>query len=364
MNRQQSGIIETLKARVYLDPEVMRIEQQNIFATSWQYAGHTEKLAKAGDFIVVEIAGESIIVIREDADTINAFYNLCPHRSARLLHGEGCKKRFSCPYHAWTFNPRGELISAPNANHVPGFEVSNYSLKFCRVEVQHGLVFVNLDDSATALAEQAPELLADLRRYVPNMPELTFVHRTEALLAANWKVGIENYAECYHCEFIHKSLASSVLDFDSYSIETFARSQKHHSGSQQGDARAYQFDDLQASEFVAWWLWPNFSFQSYPGGRAHLWKWTPVDVNHTRLTVDWYFPSKEMAQWETELIRHHAATTFREDQEIIASVQLGLGSRACQPGPLMIDEAKSVLSEHAVAAIQQLWRDAMGVEYE
>ncbi len=364
MNRQQSGIIETLKARVYLDPEVMRIEQQNIFATSWQYAGHTEKLAKPGDFIVAEIAGESIIVIREDADTINAFYNLCPHRSARLLHGEGCKKRFSCPYHAWTFNPRGELISAPNADHVPGFEISNYSLKPCRVEVQHGLVFVNLDDSATALAEQAPELLADLRRYVPNMPELTFVHRTEALLAANWKVGIENYAECYHCEMIHKSLASSVLDFDSYSIETFQRSQKHHSGSQQGDARAYQFDDLEATEFVAWWLWPNFSFQSYPGGRAHLWKWTPVDVNHTRLTVDWYFPSKEMAQWETELIRHHAATTFREDQEIIASVQLGLGSRACEPGPLMIDDEKSVLSEHAVAAIQQLWRDAMGVEYE
>ena len=160
------------------------------------------------------------------------------------------------------------------------------------------------------------------------------------------------------------SKLESVLDFESYSIETFARSQKHHSGSQQGDARAYQFDDLSATEFVAWWLWPNFAFQSYPGGRAHLWKWTPVDVAHTHLTVDWYFPNKDLAEWESELIRHHAATTFQEDQNIIASVQLGLGSRACQPGPLMIDDAKSVLSEHAVAAIQQLWRDAMGVEYE
>jgi hypothetical protein len=53
-----------------------------------------------------------------------------------------------------------------------------------------------------------------------------------------------------------------------------------------------------------------------------------------------------------------------EQQDIFASVQLGLGSRACQPGPLMIDDEKSVLSEHAVAAIKQLWRDAMGVEYE
>ena len=364
MGRQQSTIIETLEPEVYIDPQFLAREQQRIFAVTWQYAGHVEKLNKPGAFFVCEIAGESIIVMRENGATISAFYNVCPHRCARLLQGEGCKKRFTCPYHAWTFNSHGDLISAPNADQVCGFDVANYALRSCRVEVLHGLVFVNLDDSATPLAQQVPELLSDLEAYAPNMPQLTFVHRTGAMLAANWKVGIENYAECYHCEFIHQALASSVLDFKSYKIETYECSQKHHSGSQAGDDRAYRFDDESATDFVAWWLWPNFAFQSYPGGRAHVWKWTPVDAGHTQLTVDWYFPSRDMADWEQELIRHHVATTFREDQDIIASVQLGLGSRASRPGPLMIDAQESVLSEHGVAAIQQLWRDAMGVENE
>ena len=71
-------------------------------------------------------------------------------------------------------------------------------------------------------------------------------------------------------------------------------------------------------------------------------------------------PSTDLEPWEQELIDHHATTTFAEDIPIIERVQQGLGSRGYEPGPLMIDSEKSQYSEHAVAAIQQLWRDAMG----
>ncbi len=364
MSKQQAVLIEALTAQAYVDPEIFVIEQNLIFASTWQYACHIEKLARPGDYIVCEIATESIIVIRENTTTINAFYNVCPHRASRLLEAEGCKKRFACPYHAWTFNTHGELISAPNAQNVAGFDISNYALKACRVEVMHGLVFVNLDDIAKPLKEQAPELLIDLEAYAPNLPELTFVHRTEALLECNWKVAVENYSECYHCELIHKELTKGVLDMNSYQIRVFERSQKHLSDSQSGESRVYQFKDSNATDFVAWWLWPNFSFQSYPGGRVHCWNWTPLDIDHTHLTVDWYFPSTDMADWEREMIRHHAATTFSEDSAVMAQVQQGLSSRAYDTGPLMIDAEKSRYSEHAVAAIQQLWRDAMGAGYE
>ncbi len=364
MSKQQAALIQSLSARAYVDPEILKAEQNLIFASTWQYACHVEKLGQPGDYMVCEIATESIILIRENDTTINAFYNVCPHRASRLLEAEGCKKRFACPYHAWTFNTRGELISAPNAQNVAGFELSNYRLKACRVELVHGLVFVNLDDAATSLKQLAPEMLVDLEAYAPNLPALTFVHRTEALLDCNWKVAIENYSECYHCELIHKELTRGVLDMSSYSIQNFAQSQKHLSGSQSGEKRVYEFDDASATDFVAWWLWPNFSFQSYPGGRMHCWKWTPLAVDRTHLTVDWYFPSPELAAWEREMIRHHAATTFSEDSSVMALVQQGLSSRAYESGPLMIDAEKSQYSEHAVAAIQQLWRDAMGADYE
>lgn len=364
MGKQQPALIQALSAQAYIDPRIFAEEQNLIFARSWQYACHVEKLRKAGDFVVCEIAEESLILIRENEETINALYNVCVHRAARLLEGEGCKKRISCPYHGWTYNLRGELISAPNAKNVCGFDLANYRLPRCQVELVHGLVFVNLDSSAPSLRQQNPEFVADLEGYAPDLPALTFVHRTEAHMRANWKVGIENYAECYHCELIHRELVSSVLDFDSYRIEAFASSQRHLSRPQRGDVRAYEFDETSETEFVAWWLWPNFSFQSYPGGRAHVWKWTPLDVDHTHLTVDWFFPSLEMADWEREMIRHHAATTFAEDLAIIDSVQQGLGSRGYRVGPLMVDQEKSRYSEHAVAAIQQLWRQAMETDHE
>ena len=364
MNQPPAMLTRALPAAAYIDGDVFRREQDRIFARSWQFACHVEKLRHSGDFIVCEVAGESLIVIRENDDSINAFYNVCPHRAARLLDGEGCKQRFSCPYHAWTYNTRGELVAAPNAGDVPGFDVGHYGLVSCLVEVVNGLVFVNLADDAGPLQAQVPGLIDDLKFYAPDLPALTFVHRTEAHMQANWKVAIENYAECYHCELIHKELVGGVLDFDSYSIEVIGKAQKHLSRPQSGTARAYDFDESTDSEFVAWWMWPNFSFQSYPGGRVHVWKWTPIDANRTHLTVDWFFPCKEMADWERELIDHHARTTFAEDLAVINLVQQGLGSRSYQPGPLMIDRENSRYSEHAVAAIQQLWRDAMGDAFE
>ena len=364
MSQQQAVLIEPLDAENYFEPEVFRREQSRIFARHWQYVCHVEKLVKAGDYVIRDIAGVSLIIMREDARTINAFYNVCAHRAARMLEEEGCKKRFSCPYHAWSYNTSGELICAPNAENVPGFDIAAYRLKPVLVEEIHGLVFVNLDLEARPLSAQIPELIFDLRHYAPNLPKLTFVHRTETYLKANWKIAIENYAECYHCELIHKGLVTGVLDFDTYRIDVIGRTQKHFSRAQLGESRAFEFDEAAQAEFVAWWLWPNFSFQSYPGGRVHVWQWTAVDAENTHLTVDWFFPSKQLASWEKLLIEHHAANTFQEDQAVINSVHLGMKSPGYQPGPLMIDDEKSRYSEHAVAAIQQWWREDMQVSEE
>ncbi len=127
------------------------------------------------------------------------------------------------------------------------------------------------------------------------------------------KVAVENFSECYHCELLHRDVVEGVVDPASYRIRVFQHSQKHVSRARTGEARAYDYDTAGGGEFVAWWLWPNFAFQSYPGGRVHFWKWTPLDVGTTRVTVDWYFPDTELADWEQRLIEHHASLTFAED---------------------------------------------------
>ena len=81
-----------------------------------------------------------------------------------------------------------------------------------------------------------------------------------------------------------------------------------------------------AQEFGAWWLWPSFAFQSYPGGAVHIWAWTPIDVGNTHIAVDWFFPSADLKDWERELVRHDATTTFAEDIPLVESAQNGLAS--------------------------------------
>lgn len=353
----------TLSARNYTDPAIYETEKNRVFSTTWQYAGHIEKLRKTGDYFVCDVAGQSLIIIRNKAGEIAAFHNVCPHRAARLLSGEGCKKRFACRNHAWTFDTDGRLVSAPNASKVNGFETGNYRLKSCATEVLHGLVFVNLAVDPKPLAQLADGLEQELRDHAPNLPELHFVHRTEATIAANWKVLIENYSECYHCLLNHKGFVNGVVDPASYRISVHGLWQKHSSQSRTGEARVYHYEEqarAHSNEFGAWYLWPNFAFQSYPGGAVHVWSWTALDTATTRVTVDWYFPGSDLKDWEKELIRHHAATTFAEDLPLVESMQQGFSSGVYDPGPLMIDDEQSVLSEHAVAALQNLWREAMG----
>lgn len=339
-------------------PGSIRPERDRIFARTWQYVCHVEKLRNVGDFVTATVADESLIVLRGEDGKARALHNVCAHRAARIASGEGCCKRFSCPYHGWTYDLSGHLIAAPNAAHVAGSRQQDYRLKPARAEEMHGLIFVTLDPDAVPLVQAADGLADELRKTAPALPDLTFVHRTEAELNCNWKVAAENYAECYHCTLVHREFTQGVIDPDSYRVRVHGLWQKHHSKSRDGVAKAYDFED-KGSGFGAWWLWPNFAFQSYPGGAVHVWRWTPLDVDRTHVAVDWYFPSTELAGWETTLIEHHASTTFAEDIPLVEAVQAELSSRAYKTGPLMIDEGHTQLSEHAVAAIQQLWRDAM-----
>lgn len=357
-----ASVRDSLPSWIYRDPAVFSAEQERIFARTWQYVGHVETLRQSGAYMVREVAGESLIVIRDKDGDIRAFFNVCSHRAMRLLKGEGCTRRIACPYHAWTYDTKGDLISAPNADNVAGFDPAGRGLKPCRVETMHGLVFVNLDPDAPALAVAAAGLEDEFKAYAPTLPDLTFVHRTEATVKANWKVSVENFSECYHCTLIHREFVNGVVDPNSYHVRVNGLWQKHLSRSRTGTTKAYDFDDSaapHANEFGAWWLWPNFAFQSYPGGAVHVWKWTAVDPETTHVAVDWYFPSADLEGWQRDLIDHHAATTFAEDLPIVEDVQQGLASRAYDRGPLMIDGAGTVLSEHGVAAIQDLWLAAM-----
>ncbi len=106
--------------------------------------------------------------------TLPAFYNVCQHRAHELLPpGTGnVGSLLVCPYHAWAYKTEGTLHGTPRSNNRHDFDKADYPLKGARLEVFLSCVFINLDDDATPLSEQAADLEADIRERVPYLDDL------------------------------------------------------------------------------------------------------------------------------------------------------------------------------------------------
>nr|MDQ6940202.1 Rieske (2Fe-2S) protein [Verrucomicrobiota bacterium] len=162
----------TLAQRYFVSPEVFGEERTAIFSKQWICVAHQSQLSSAGDYLVVEVAGESLIVARppspgysecireqggaagDQKEIIRAFYNVCRHRGTRLCeNATGHAAAIQCPYHAWTYALDGRLIGAPHMDEAAGFEKSNYSLGAVHLGIWEGFIFVNLAENPAPLEE-------------------------------------------------------------------------------------------------------------------------------------------------------------------------------------------------------------------
>ncbi|MCS5582672.1 MAG: Rieske (2Fe-2S) protein, partial [Pseudomonadales bacterium] len=128
----------------YISPEYMVQERDKLWAKTWLVAGVTQDVAEPGDFFVFELEPESIIVSRAEDGTINAFYNVCQHRGARLLlTDQGAMATYTCPYHGWVYNNDGSLCEVPEEDRFSrGVPKEGLSLQTLRVDVWAGAVWV------------------------------------------------------------------------------------------------------------------------------------------------------------------------------------------------------------------------------
>jgi len=187
---------KTLPQRYFISPEIFAEELQKIFATRWVLVGHQSQLAEPGDYFLAEVAGESLIVAKDQRSTIRAFYNVCRHRGARLCEEQSSHgAAIQCPYHAWTYALDGRLIGAPHMDETPGFNKAEYPLKPARLGLWEGFIFVNLTDSLIPLEEWFAPLAGKFSRW--NLGALRLAKRIEYDVRANWKLMFQNYSECY-----------------------------------------------------------------------------------------------------------------------------------------------------------------------
>src|SRR5215217_1208359 len=204
---------KTLPQRYFVSAEVFAQEQTEIFSRLWVCVGHQSQLANSGAYFLQAVAGEDLIVVRDQKGIVRAFYNVCRHRGTRLCEEQsGHAPAIQCPYHAWTYALDGRLIGAPHMDEAPGFDKADYPLNAVNVALWEGFVFVNLAQAPVPMEETYAPLTGKFTHW--NLPNLRSAKRTEYDVRANWKLIFENYSECYHCPGVHPML-STVSPYDS-----------------------------------------------------------------------------------------------------------------------------------------------------
>ena len=217
----------TLPSAWYLSEEVYRLEQEHIFMREWICVGREEQTPDAGSHRVLDLYGESVLLVRNADGNLRAFYNVCRHRGARLCpaeeeksdrHGERLgggvmgSRAIMCPYHAWTYSLDGELLRTPHLNVETEIDLSDYNLHPVAVASWGGFVFLHLTpENASDFHAQIEATIKQFERYP--LEELRIGHTISYEVEANWKVICENYNECYHCGPVHPELCEVVPAF-------------------------------------------------------------------------------------------------------------------------------------------------------
>lgn len=342
----------TLAGRDYASEAVYAEERERIWFGGWICIGRVEEIPTPGDYLVRDLAGESIIVTRNRDGAIRGFYNVCAHRGTKLLDGTetgDCGhvgKVIKCPYHAWSYDLDGLLVGTPNVDEDEGFERGDYPLHDIGAEAYGGFLFVNLADGAERLPlfdslAAGTESITNFERY--RMHELRVGVRIVYEVAANWKIVVENFNECLHCPTIHPELVQVVplyrfgevwdeeaRDDGNWMIEGAT------SFTKTGHSTLPKFPDLLPDDYRMYYgtyQFPNLMLNLHPdAGMAYI--ALPKGPAHTTVVSEYLFRPETItaADFAPEPVVELWDLISKQDWAVCERAQTGVSSRAYRTG--------------------------------
>ena len=344
---------ETLPGWTYGNAEFYELEKRNLVLANWQVVGHVGELRNAGDYITLDIMGERAFVIRGEDGALRAFHNVCRHRAAAVVQGDtgNCGHAVRCFYHGWTYGLDGRLKAVPGEASFPGLDKGRFGLKPLEFEVWQGFVFVRFAGSGASVAERFRPYERELAAYrIAEMEPLGA--RWQCEIAVDWKNVMDNYLEGYHVPVGHPGLFR--LFGNSYEVEVREGNVNRAVGvlrdkeSANWSERAYQrlrpapahLDAELGGSWRYYALLPNNAFDVYPEF-VDFFHIVPVAPGRARLRVRVFgLPGADRAMRAARrLIYRINGKVQREDEGLIESVQVGLGTSAYGSGYLSEKEA-------------------------
>ena len=183
----------------YTCPERFARERESLFHSLPAIVAHASELARPNSFLTRDLAGLPLLLTRDSAGAVHAFLNVCRHRGTRLVDAaSGCRRRFVCPYHAWTWDNRGTLLRVRHEEAgFPGIDKGALGLKRLGCAQAHGWIWVAAGtDAAPDIGGFLDGLAADFAWL--DAGSLKIVHEEMRERAVNWKILVEGAIESYH----------------------------------------------------------------------------------------------------------------------------------------------------------------------
>ena len=363
----------------YTDPAIFEQDLERMLFRHWFCAGHVSSLPNTGDYFLIELGRESVILCRAADATIHALLNVCRHRGSRVCvarSGTAVGGGFTCPYHAWSYGLDGRLRAAREMPH--GFRRENFGLRSLQVQVLEGLIFVSfaeqppaLDDAARALANAAG---------THGWAHSRVARRESFEIRANWKLAIENYMECYHCQPSHPEFARRhvlarpaaqavaiehaasarsaalgirISNVDGYGLRARAGQESisvfrsallegHATASPDGALLAPLMGTFRTADGSSTYfdVGPVSDFLAYPD-HGVVYRFIPRSVDRTEMEVLWLVQEDAVAGRDYDVARLTWLwqVTSIEDKLIIERNQEGVNSKYYEPGPYSLQEA-------------------------
>jgi glycine betaine catabolism A len=338
----------TLAGPEYTSESTYAEERERIWWGGWICIGRAAEISDPGDYLVRDVAGESIIVTRNKAGEVRAFYNVCAHRGTKLLDDEpACGKVgkvFKCPYHAWSYDLDGRLVGTPNVDEDEFFERADYPLHAVVAEAYAGFLFVNLSEAPgdlVASLRDGTETITSFERY--RMDELRVGARIVYEVAANWKIVVENFNECLHCPTIHPELVQVVPlyrfgevwddetgDDGNWMVEGAS------SFTKTGRSTLPPFPGLEPDDYRMYYgtyQFPNLMLNLHPdAGMAYI--ALPKGPNHTTVVSEYLFRPETIAapDFAPEPVVELWDLISRQDWAVCERAQTGVSSRSYRTG--------------------------------
>lgn len=353
----------TLPRDVYVSADAYQRDLDAIWYRNWLMVCRSADIAEPLAFRVFEIGTQQVLVVRDETGQLRAFHNTCRHRGSQLCqeHEGRLKARLlTCPYHAWSYSLRGDLVRVPSKSLPEGFDRADYPLYKVALSEWRGFVFINLADEPVAgVAETFDAGSVSLANWP--LESLVRGHVFQKTMACNWKIFWENFNECLHCPGVHKSLSHLVpiygrglmarhddpewerhADNDSPEFSGGLR-KGAETWSADGRVHGAPFAGLTAADLVAGQSYATHLPSMFVVGHADYVRTVrlrPLGPEETELTAEWLFLPEQMSApgFDLDNIVSFGMQVLLEDAAICAVNQRGLRSKRHAEGVLMPEE--------------------------